>query len=205
MDAHTGNFSEFAAFLKEFTPQRVSRETGLTQAQLWELADIIHNGFDPYKEFYEPHGIARTVYNVHVKEDACIIALMSSGGAWVYVPTHYIVSYPNQGGIPYTSLVMGLDLGPIPNHLNLTGLKQKLIDVVRDYVGINSTATTVAVSETKLLSHDNHTAIEAARVALIDSSETDYSRYLSVKAQRDALQSKVAEYEAYFIANPPTP
>ncbi len=41
VDAHTTGFEGFAAFVQEFTPERVATETGLPAATLHELAEII--------------------------------------------------------------------------------------------------------------------------------------------------------------------
>ena len=41
IDAHTEGFEEFAAFVKEFTPERASRETGLAREEIAGLADRI--------------------------------------------------------------------------------------------------------------------------------------------------------------------
>lgn len=167
------------------------------------LSEIVHLGFDPFETYYQPYGITRQVYNSQMQEEACIVALRSSGGIWLYVPSAYITAYPDAGGIQYTSLVLGVDIGPIPNHLNLSAIKTKIISDIRDYIGVNATVMTVAVSETSLVSQANHNAIEAARTLLIAGSDTDRSKYLQVLAQKNALQAKVTELEAYFIAHPP--
>jgi assimilatory nitrate reductase catalytic subunit len=44
IDAHTTGFDEFAAFVAEFTPERVGRETGLGTAAIEKLAETIHAG-----------------------------------------------------------------------------------------------------------------------------------------------------------------
>jgi assimilatory nitrate reductase catalytic subunit len=41
IDAHTTGYEAFAEFVREFTPSRVSRDTGLTEQQLQETASLI--------------------------------------------------------------------------------------------------------------------------------------------------------------------
>lgn len=167
------------------------------------IADIIQAGFDPFEKYYQPYGIARSVYDSNVAADACIVSLESSAGDWLFVPSAYILSYPDQNGVPYTSLVLGISLGPIPNHLNLSAIKQRIIDDVKDYIGVTSTVTTVAVSETKLIAQTISTGIEAARMAQITATTTDRSKLLLAQAQNSSLLSKIAELEAYIKLNIP--
>ena len=44
IDAHTEGYEDFAAFVKDFTPERGAEETGLSIEQITELAELIHNG-----------------------------------------------------------------------------------------------------------------------------------------------------------------
>ena len=44
IDAHTEGYEDFAAFVKDFTPERGAEETGLSKEQITELAELIHNG-----------------------------------------------------------------------------------------------------------------------------------------------------------------
>ncbi|MES2707783.1 MAG: molybdopterin-dependent oxidoreductase [Verrucomicrobiota bacterium] len=43
IDAHTSGYDDFAAFVSEFTAARVSRDTGLSEKQLHETAELIAN------------------------------------------------------------------------------------------------------------------------------------------------------------------
>jgi assimilatory nitrate reductase catalytic subunit len=44
IDAHTTGYHEFAAFVSQFTTDRVCRESGLKQEELWQLAQTIADG-----------------------------------------------------------------------------------------------------------------------------------------------------------------
>jgi len=44
IEQHTGNFHEFAAFVRRFTPDMAAAETGLTVGDLYHFADTIHRG-----------------------------------------------------------------------------------------------------------------------------------------------------------------
>lgn len=170
------------------------------------LTDIITLGLDPYTEYYEPNSLSEVTYKNHLAAKGCIVSLRSSSGKWIYVPSHYILSYPNIGGIRYTGLVLSANIGPVPDSLALGPVRQKITDVINEYIGVNTSVNVVAVTDTKLIAQDIATAIEANRQANIANVRTDYSRYLEEKARADAYQVKLTELENYIAANiPPTP
>jgi hypothetical protein len=107
------------------------------------------------------------------------------------------------GGVPYTAIVLGINIGAVPNYLDLSAIKQRIVDAVRETIGVTSTVAQVAISPTKNLPQSDHNAIEASRVSNITATRTDRALYLEAQAQRDALTLKVQELEAYIAANLP--
>ena len=115
------------------------------------MSDILKLGIDPFAVYYAPQNLARAVYEADLAKDEAIVSLRSNGGHWVYVPTSYITSYPNMGGIPYRSLVLAINIGPVPDYLDLSPVKAKIRSVVQEMVGVSSEVQSVAISETKNL------------------------------------------------------
>lgn len=167
------------------------------------MADILKLGIDPHRTYYEPFGLTYQQYETDLQNGECIVSLRSNSGHWVYVPTSYIASYPDANGIPYTALVLGINIGAVPHYLDLSQVKQRIVDLVRETIGVTSTVTQVAVSPTKNLPQTDHNAVEAARLANITSAKTDRALYLEMKAQRDALAQRLTEVEAYIASTLP--
>jgi assimilatory nitrate reductase catalytic subunit len=44
IEKHTSGYDDFDAFVRQFTPDRVAAETGLTVGELWRFAEAIHEG-----------------------------------------------------------------------------------------------------------------------------------------------------------------
>lgn len=168
-----------------------------------KMTDIIVLGIDPHAEFYSEHGLTYQQYQNDLQNGECIVSLRSNGGHWVYVPTSYVLGYPNMGGIPYTAIVLGINIGAVPNYLDLSVIKQRVVDLVRETIGVTSTVTQVAISPTKNLPQSDHNAVEANRVANITATRTDRALYLEAVTQRDALTLQIQELEAYIAANLP--
>lgn len=168
------------------------------------FVDIINLGVDPYAEYYVPNEISEQKYQEDYTAGACIVSLMSSAGVWVYVPTTYITSYPSLGGVSYTAVLLGISLGAIPDFLDLSAVKSKIVDVVKDYIGVTSSVTEVQVSASRNLSYNDHNALEVARQANIAGSKTDYALYLEQKNLVQTLQTQLTQLQEYIKNNLPT-
>ncbi|BAW19040.1 hypothetical protein [Ralstonia phage RP31] len=161
------------------------------------LSDLLELGIDPFAEFYDKNGLTKEKYDADVVNQVCMISLVSSSGHWLYVPSTYVLAYPDLNGVPYTVMVLGLELGAIPNYKDLTGLKQALANLTRDTIGVMPTVKEVAVSAVSKLSQADADALEAARQQLITNSQTDRAKLLAVQQAYASLQQQYAALEAY--------
>lgn len=165
------------------------------------VADYLEVGIDPYEEIYAPRGLSRAVYDQDLLNQVCIVSLVSSGGHWVYVPSTYITAYPDINGVPYTVMVLGLELGAIPNYKDLTGLKQALASLTRDTIGVTPTIREVAISAVQKLSQADHDAVENARASAITNTQTDRAKLLATQQELAALRLQYDQLEQYIRLN----
>ncbi len=149
-------------------------------AAIRRFSEIIESGDDPYEEYYQTVGLSEQTYLKDSGNNEAIVALVSDADHWVYVPTSYVESYPNQGGFPYQGLVLGVPLGPVPKYMDLTAVRHAIKDIVRDMLGIDVNPSYVAVTEIEYLNQTDHDRLEAARVNAMAESGTDRQRYLQV-------------------------
>lgn len=167
-----------------------------------QLEDIIAAGGDPYQQYYAPQSISQDQYKSDLNERVCIVTLQASSGAVVYVPSSYIKSFPAKGGVPYTNLMLAVDLGAMPDYVDLTFLKQQIANLVKTTVGLtNVLIQTVVVSPTTNLSQADHTLAEAARLANITNTQTPEAQVIALTRQLQAAQLAYANLEAFVAAN----
>jgi hypothetical protein len=165
-------------------------------------------GIDPFTMYYEPYSVSNGTYASDLAQgDVCIVSLQSASGALVFVPSTYINSYPNPNGFKYTPVILAVDIGSIPDRLNLNAMKTDMVDLIKSYLGIeNVVVTTVAVGEDKMLNQNDHNSIEAARLGRITASKTLHGRNTELLNQVQALSTRNAELEnqiLLMINNPP--
>ncbi len=170
-----------------------------------KFTDLIKKGEDPYQLYYAPMQMTLQEYQTDFNSGECLVTLRSADGQFIYVPTSKILGYPNQGGISYTALVLGIRLGAIPDGLDLTPLRTKLAAVCHDYIGVTPQIQQAAISKTVQKSAADHAVLEAARQAQITERQTDAAKLLA--AQQTIAQQAVliAQLQTYIQTRiPPT-
>ncbi len=167
-------------------------------AAIRRFNDVLEEGDDPYAKYYQPEGIAPAVYQTDSQNSEAIVSLVSEAQHWVHVPTSFIESFPNQGGIPYQALVLGVPLGPVPTYMDLSGVQIAIQNIVRDMMGITVQANYVSVSEVQNLKQEDHDRIEASRANALSNAVTDRAKYVQILAAFQELQLRNKALEEYI-------
>jgi hypothetical protein len=183
----------------------LSPQTHYTCIGIRKLSDFSAAGEDAFITYYEPASLSKDTYIADLNNDVCIITLQQNSGSVVYVPSSYIDGFPDVNGYIYNSVVLAISLGALPETLDLTYIKSKIVDDVREIIGITSTVRTVVISEPKVIGTDDHNAITAARQANITAVKTDYANYIEAVAQRDSAYQKIQVLEQYIKDHLPHP
>lgn len=164
------------------------------------ISDLIEFGVEPYEEYYAPVGLSKSTYDSDLSNMVSIVSLASESGHWLYVPTTYITSYPNINGVAYTALILGVQLGAIPNYMDLTGLHAAIKELVTDTIGVIPSIQTVGVSAAQLLSQTDHDAVEAARQYKINNTQTNRAKVIALSQENASLRQRLQQLEAYVAA-----
>ncbi|WP_233874961.1 DUF7194 family protein [Paraburkholderia adhaesiva] len=163
------------------------------------LSDIIAAGGDPFSLYYQPQGLTQNEYQNDVATGTAIVSLQATGGNWVYVPNTYISQMPNANNIPYRGIVLGVNLGALPDSLDLTYVKSQVSAAVQDAIGVVPTAvTSLAVTSKTLISPQEDAAITASRQALIGRNGTPTAQLIAARAQIATLQQQIAALSQYI-------
>lgn len=165
------------------------------------LSDFIGLGVDPYDTYYKPLNIDEAKYKTDYANNECIISLQSTDGSWVYVPSSYILSYPELNGIPYSRVGLFADLGALPDSLDLTYAKAKVADVLAALLGIPVSVSTVVTSARTLISQNDHLTAEATRLQNVTQNDTDYSEVFRLQNEIEMLRARNMQLEAYIAQN----
>ena len=169
-----------------------------TCRSLRTINDILAAGEEIFDTYYKSIGLTKTDYERDAKANVCIVGLQSGTGEWIYVPTSYIELAPNMNGVKYTSLVLGVSLGPLPDKFNLEGLIAIFKDATTATIGITPEVKGIVVSQPAILSREEHDRLTLARNEKITQNRTDYSRVREQTQLITQLNAKIKALEKYI-------
>jgi len=166
------------------------------------IADLTASGIDPQSTYYTPVGLTPAQYQTDVANGVLIVSLQSATGTMAYVPNTYVTAFPAAGGVPYTVIALAMSLSAIPNALDLTAIKQLIVDAIQDTVGVPGVVVQeVQLSPTTLVDAGTAARMEAARKLNITNSTTLTAKNLALSNQLLTAQTQIGILQAYITAN----
>lgn len=166
---------------------------------------LLAKGDDPFTDVYESIGLTEDQFNADSDTGVRIITLQSSLGEIYSVPETYIEAIPDANGVPYRCAMLGISLSAIPDEMNIAELKTELGDVIFNYLGVRSEIKEVMYGEPSILTQEEHTAVEVARVANITNNVSSRLRVAQLTTMVEDMTLKIQQLEQYIKDNIPPP
>lgn len=116
-------------------PFTVDENVNYTCHAIRSYDDCVKRGFNVFEGVYKPVGLVEADYVKDKAEEAELITLIASGRPPIYVPSSYILAYPNMGEEAPQHLVVTIDLGYVTGNWDETNLLKVLEEVASDEVG----------------------------------------------------------------------
>lgn len=156
-------------------------------------------GVNVFEEYYQPLGLDQATFDADRAAAINIITLFSDTAATIHVPSSYIDEFPNSGHVGYSQLVVSLDLGILPDSLELTSF----IDDIARRLG-NNTGTTVTsnihlLPITDTVDYTKHQQLETARLTSITFSETIEAENARLLKENESLREQVETLEEALV------
>lgn len=162
------------------------------------FGDIISSGRDPYEHFYHPLDLSKETYNHHARKGSYIVTLVSEANEYFYVPSPYLASFPIPGGYAYEVVALVCSLGPILKDMDLTPILTQAKELVQDNLGIRPEVKLVKISETKYLSTDDASSLEAGRDNLKKSNKGIYAEMRELRQRIEELEQENQAMREYI-------
>lgn len=163
-----------------------------------KISELLSKSESVLETYYLANGLTADDYAVDLKNDIAVIGLFSAKGIWFYVPTSFILSYPDSTGVGYRRMILGAELGPIADTLDLEVVNHAVADTIYAHLGIMPEIKNVAVSQKVLLNLDDHASIENSRKSKITVDKPLTLRIDEITRERDEARLKVTELENYI-------
>jgi hypothetical protein len=188
-----GSFKLKTPFDKLITPNTV-----YTCRSIRSINDYLALGEQVFEKFYEPLDVDVELYQDDLKNNVKIVSLQAGTGEWVYVPASFIEEAPNNNGVKYVPIVLGVSLGAIPDTFNLESIIAQFKELTLNTLGIESEVKAVVVNHPAYLDHDEHERLEAVRKNKITSETSDKLLIEMQRKEISFLTAKIAELELYI-------
>lgn len=174
-------------------PFSVKIGTLYTLGAVRSFTDIENNGTNVYETYYATTTpqLSLADYKKDRKDGAWLLTLMSDTDAPIYIPSTYILTYPNLDSIPYHHVVISGSVGAIPVNLDLDHLITQLAAVFSDTIGIVPELHIGVVPLTSVVTPEQHATNEAKREAAISNRTTDYARLVEEQRKNTLIQQRL--------------
>ena len=161
--------------------------------------EIAKNGVNVYDTFYKPKGVSEQSYKLDAEAGVVIVALRTSLGTFVYVPSSYIIGVPNGNGYAYSRRLITVDLGALPVGLKTEALQKDLVTLINARFGVDPTLSEVELPISEIVTPDNHEALERGRKGRITEPGNIEARYQDLLLRYNALLKENAGHTAKLI------
>lgn len=178
----------------------LSKQERYTCISVTKLEKLVSMGDEPYDDYYGPKSISKDIYQNDLISQVCIITVRDESGQLYSFPSSYLVSFPSGNGVEYGILGLAVTIGPLPVDTNLTILKQKVKDLVKDTVGVDNEVVSLLLSNPEIVSFATHESIKASRKLNIRESATTPAQVKALESELTAARNKIKVLEANLIA-----
>ena len=177
----------------------LSKQERYTCISVTKLEKLVSMGDEPYDDYYEPKSIPQDTYQNDLISQVCIITVRDEAGQLYSFPSSYLVSFPSGNGVEYGVLGLAVTIGPLPIDTNLTELKQRVKDLVKDTVGVEGDVVSLLLSNPEIVSFDSHESMKASRKLNIRESNTTPAQVKALESELRAARNKIQTLEAALI------
>lgn len=163
-------------------------DTTYTNIAQRSFQQIRFDGHDVFELYYAPVGLTREQYDQDDKLATSICTLFSQDHKILEVPDTYIVTYPTGTANGYSRVVVGAEIGIVPNAMSLDYLKAELSGRLTQLVGFEVVVNLYSAPYTGVLTPQQAASFDNVRNAAIGSLTTVYAR--AETAEQQVIQLK---------------
>lgn len=164
-----------------------------------DFHDVLNEGIDIFKAYYEPKGIAQSKYDTDLVNATSLVTLHSDDYGEVIVPTTYIKVAPTTVSSGFNRMVLGVDIGVLPDTLDISYLAAEIKGLVSSLTGLDSVVTTYTAPITGTMTPEQAEMFEQNRKAAVANRTTFYAKVESLQNQLNAMTAIKERYEQIII------
>jgi len=155
------------------------------------ITELLSEDIDVYSLIYQPVGLTEDDMNEDLTNNVPIITFQSESGTLLYIPASYITSIPLIAGKIFTQKIIAINLGLVPEDLNLDAVVEDVTDYVQSLLGIQPSTEVIDTSQRMLYSYEEYDKYEQKRLSGITNKETFRSKWIKCTQLLEQYKLKV--------------
>lgn len=180
-----------------------------TVIALREIRDLTIKGINVYDEFYKSAGLLDGVtingavfnYADEVVLSPVIVTLQGTDNTVMYVPSTFIEAFPESGDTVYSRLVLSVDLGALPDSVNVDSILTDLDELVSARFGVRALVRINQIASENQPTSEEHALLEASRIGSIKETTNNFVELIKVRATNELLTSKIEVMTRILVEN----
>lgn len=185
------------------TPFTTKLNTAYTLIAQRKFEDVTKLGKDVYSAYYLPYNIKEGenipgtsevfFFAKEVENNVVILTLRDSVGNILYVPSSFVLSYPDTSIVPYRLMIASIVLGIFRPDVDYSILVANLEDVCKATLGLDNVTVNIHAGPTSGgLSATESDALETARQNKQASEETNLEKVIRLEKElaKEQLQNQ---------------
>ena len=153
---------------------------------------------NPLDNIYKPVGLTEDDMKEDRFNNIQIIVLSSTSGRFVYVPSNKIASMPIITGASYQERMLSINLGLLPERLDLSLEIDDIREFILSKIGVNASITEVDTSAVILVEDVEDETLTRLRENRKTNEGSLYNQLLRCKEESNKKTEKIKKLECYI-------
>lgn len=153
--------------------------------------DLAAKGIDVFVTYYEPVGLTVADYTRDKNTGAAVVTLVAADNKVEYIPDTYISSYPGLSTVSYRHNVAVVELGLLPDTVDVDSVGDSVAALIRQRTGAEVTMKLSTVDYDGDVTGEMHKAMETARKAVIRATLSPEVTSFKLEARNAHLEEEV--------------
>lgn len=174
-----------------------------TVISIMSMKDLIANNFiDPFTAIYLPAGLSEVDFKEDLLDNVPILSFSGMAGnteVLFRVPLNYVASVPNDSDVTYRNKAIVLDLGRLPENVDLSVHNEDLRDFALSKFGVLPSVKEVQVGNPTYVSELTSKVRETVRINSASMRETHLLQLQKLKGIHGEIMYKYGRISNCFI------
>ena len=168
---------------------------------LRDLASLILEGIDAFTKYYLPVGLTEADFADATTRNDIIVTLANATDI-VSIPSYYFSNDSIEPTIDYSTILLAVNLGDLPDSLSLNSLLANVIEVTTATIGIVPIVDIVRKDSSNMITESDSKVLEFNRKNVISSDISFYKGKVDADAKLQDALDIISRLQTYILSLP---